>query len=439
MEALAGDMEGVVKFHIVTLFPEFFREALSCGLMGKAVEAGLVAFSFVNPRDYATDRHHTVDDRPYGGGPGMVMMLGPLQEALSRIERPGPMILLTPGGEPLSQGMAARFAGHSDVTVICGRYEGIDARLGELFPLMPVSVGDFVLNGGEAAALCLIEAVARLVPGFMGKNESAEEESFSSGLLEYPHYTRPEVFEGRAVPEILLSGNHARIAAWRRERSLETTLARRPELLPEAGLTPRDVDFLREKKGPGLGRNLYIALVHGPVLDRNGKTGTVSLTNLDVHDIARVSRSYGLGKYFVVTPLDDQRALAERLVAHWTRGPGLAANPDRAEALDLVRVRRGLDDVIEELARQRGMRPFVAVTSARPEGAGSFIGFAGLRDLLGERPVVLVLGTGSGLSPEITSRADGFLPPIRPFEAYNHLSVRSAAAILVDRLLCDAY
>jgi tRNA (guanine37-N1)-methyltransferase len=146
------------------------------------------------------------------------------------------------------------------VTVICGRYEGIDARLGELFPLMPVSVGDFVLNGGEAAALCLIESVARLVPGFMGKDESAEEESFSSGLLEYPHYTRPEVFEGHAVPEILLSGNHARIAAWRRERSLETTLARRPELLPEAGLSARDMDFLRGKKGAGLGRNLYIAL-----------------------------------------------------------------------------------------------------------------------------------------------------------------------------------
>ncbi len=423
----------------MTLFPEFFREALSCGLMGKAVESGLVEFSFINPRDFAVDRHRTVDDRPYGGGPGMVMMLGPLRDALSGIERPGPMVLLTPGGEPLSQAMAARLAEGPDVTLICGRYEGIDARLAELFPLVPVSVGDFVLNGGEAAALCLVEAVARLVPGFMGKDESAHEESFSSGLLEYPQYTRPEVFEGLAVPDMLLSGNHARIAAWRREKGLEATLARRPELLPEAGLSARDVEFLRGKKGPGLGRNLYVALVHGPVLDRHGKIGTVSLTNLDVHDIARVSRSYGLGGYFVVTPLDDQRALAEKLTGHWTRGPGRAANPDRAEALALVRIRRGLDEAVEDIAGERGMRPFVVVTSARTEGAGEFTGFARLREQLATRPVLLVLGTGSGLAPEVMCRADGFLPPIRPFDAYNHLSVRSAAAILVDRLLADVY
>ncbi|NDY57638.1 tRNA (guanosine(37)-N1)-methyltransferase TrmD [Desulfovibrio sulfodismutans] len=428
-----------MTFHIVTLFPEFFREALACGLMGKAMEAGLVAFDFVNPRDFAVDRHHTVDDRPYGGGPGMVMMPGPLVQALASISAPGPMVLLTPGGRPFDQKAARRLADAPDLTLVCGRYEGIDARLAQLFPLEPVSVGDFVINGGETAALCVIEAVARLLPGFMGKDESAEEESFSSGLLEYPHYTRPEVFDGLAVPPILLSGDHARIAAWRREQSLEATLAVRPGLLPEAGLTARDVDYLRGKKGPGLGRNLYTALLHGPVLNRQGKTGTTSLTNLDVHDIARVSRSYGLGGYFVVTPLSDQRALAEKLVSHWTSGPGLAANPDRADALSLVRVRCDLHEVEDEIASQRGMRPFVAATSAKAEGDAGFTGFGRLREILCERPVLLVFGTGSGLAPEATCLADGFLPPIRPLDAYNHLSVRSAAAILVDRLLGDVY
>jgi len=428
-----------VTFHIVTLFPEFFREVLACGLMGKAVEAGLVAFDFVNPRDFALDRHRTVDDRPYGGGPGMVMMPGPLAQALSGIGTPGPMLLMTPGGRPFDQQAAKRLADAPDLTLICGRYEGIDARLGMRFPLEPLSVGDFVVNGGESAALCVIEAVARLVPGFMGKNESAEEESFSSGLLEYPHYTRPEVFEGLAVPPVLLSGDHARIAAWRREQSLAATLAVRPELLPEAGLTARDVEFLQGKKGPGLGRNLYAALLHGPVLNRQGKTGTTSLTNLDVHDIARVSRSYGLGGYFVVTPLADQRALAEKLTGHWTGGPGLEANPDRAQALSLVRVRSDLPQVMDEIARERGLRPFVAATSARAEGESGFTGFGRLREILCEKPVLLVFGTGSGLAPEATCLADGVLPPIRPLDAYNHLSVRSAAAILIDRLLGDVY
>lgn len=423
--------------HVVTLFPEFFREALACGLMGKAVEAGIVAFDFVNPRDYATDRHHSVDDRPYGGGPGMVMTPGPLTGALSGIADPGPMLLLTPGGRPFGQATARELAGHGSLTILCGRYEGIDARLGGLFPLVPVSVGDFVINGGETAALCVIEAVARLLPGFMGKSESADEESFSSGLLEYPHYTRPEEFAGLRVPDILLGGDHARIAAWRRQQSLAATLATRPELLPEAGLTAGDVDFLREKKGPGLGRNLYVALLHAPVLNRQGKTGTTSLTNLDVHDIARVSRSYGLGGYYVATPLDDQRALAEKLLAHWTRGAGAAANPDRARALSLVHVRRDLSEVMDAIARERGMVPFLAATSARAETKDAFTGFSRLRELLRDKPVLVVLGTGSGLAPEVTCLADGFLPPIRPFDAYNHLSVRSAAAILVDRILGD--
>jgi tRNA (guanine37-N1)-methyltransferase len=426
-----------VIIRVVTLFPEFFREALACGLMGKAMESGLVAFEFINPRDFAADRHNTVDDRPYGGGPGMVMMLGPLCAALDAIADPGPILFLTPGGRPFDQNAARALAQAPRLTLLCGRYEGIDARLGDLHSLQPVSVGDFVINGGEAAALCVIEAVARLVPGFMGKSASADEESFSSGLLEYPQYTRPEVFADIPVPDILLSGDHARIAAWRREKSLEATLAMRPELLPEAGLTARDVDHLREKKGPGLGRNLYVALLHGPVLNRQGKTGTTSLTNLDVHDIARVSRSYGLGGFFVATPLDDQRALAEKLVSHWTHGPGAATNPDRCAAMSLVRVRRDLGEVTDEITRERGQPPFVAATSARAEARDVFTGFARLREMLGERPVLLVLGTGSGLAPEVTCLADGFLPPIRPFDAYNHLSVRSAAAILTDRLLGD--
>ncbi len=425
-----------MHFHIVTLFPEYFASALGCGLMQKAAAEGLVSFSFVNPRDFATDRHRTVDDRPYGGGPGMVMKLAPLRAALSSIASPGPMVQLAPSGAPFTQDMARSLAAGGEMTLLCGRYEGMDARLGALFPLRPVSIGDYVLSGGEAAALCVIEAVARLVPGFMGKDESADEESFSAGLLEYPHYTRPEDYEGLRAPDILLSGDHAAIAAWRRERSLETTWRVRPELLTAAGLTDKDAAFLRALPRTRLGRNLYIALVHSPVLDKTGKTGTVSLTNFDIHDIARVSRTYGLGGYFAVTPLADQQALAARLLAHWTGGPGGEGNPDRAEAMGLVRVTGSLDEAVAAVTEACGVRPRLLATSAKWAGAEPV---RVVRERLAESPALLILGTGSGLSPEIMEQADATLPPVRPFGRYNHLSVRSAASILVDRILGDAY
>ena len=220
----------MLRFHLVSLFPEFFRSPLETALLGRAREAGIVDFSFHDPRSFSTSRHHHVDDRPYGGGPGMVMQGEPVAAALRSIEKPGRMILLAPSGRPLNDALARELAREEDLTLICGRYEGLDARLLDIFPLEPVSVGEAVLNGGETAALAVIESVARLVPGFMGKEESGDDESFSNGLLEYPQYTRPEVWEGRAVPPVLLEGNHQKIDAWRGQQSRERTRLRRPEL-----------------------------------------------------------------------------------------------------------------------------------------------------------------------------------------------------------------
>ena len=424
-----------MRFSILTIFPEFFDSFLSCGLMAKALEAGVVAVDRINPRDFATDRHHTVDDRPYGGGPGMVMGLPTLVSALRSLPRPGRMLMLSPAGRPLTQSLAAELAGEEALTLVCGRYEGIDARIFDLFPITPVSVGDFVLSGGESAATCLIEAVSRLLPGFMGKDASAEEESFASGLLEYPHYTRPEVFEGLPVPPELLSGHHAAIAAWRRRRALEATLAARPDLFDATPLSPEDADFLRSRPRTRPGRNMHLGLVHGPVMLKDGKVGTVSLTNLDVHDIARVSRTYGLGGFEVVSPLRDQLTLAGRIVDHWRDGPGLRANPDRAEALSLVRLHENLDAALAAVSADHGRDAALIATSAK--GPAS-LSFAAAREMLAKRPVLVVLGTGHGLAEEVLARADGVLPPLRPFSDYNHLSVRAAAGILTDRLLGDA-
>lgn len=421
-----------MRFIIVTLFPEFFASALSCGLLGKAVESELIRVSFVNPRDFAEDNHRSVDDRPYGGGPGMVMMLPPLVRALRSIDSPGQMILLTPKGKPLDQDMVQSFGRKDSLTIVCGRYEGIDTRIEHLFPLQSVSVGDFVLNGGEAACLCLLESVSRLIPQFMGKDDSALEESFSQGLLEYPHYTRPEEFEGLKVPEDLLSGHHAKIKRLRRDKALELTTRQRPDLLDRVLLTEEDKEAVQTERGATLGRNLWLALVHHPVLDKRGRVTTHSLTNLDIHDIARVSCTYGLGGVALVTPLKDQQALALDLLQHWKEGAGRAANPDRSEALSGVYVTDDLDQTVTLVETQCGMRPKVVATSA--QGPATMVGQE-LRRWLKNEPVLLLFGTGSGLAKTVLQHVDGVLKPVRGLGSYNHLSVRSAVAIVVDRLL----
>jgi len=438
-----------MRVTIFTLFPEWFASPLSTALLGRAVESGLLDFRLVNPRDCAEDRHRTTDDRPYGGGPGMVMTLGPLARALraagaEAAERGGlgRTILLSASGRPFTQELARELAREEALTLICGRYEGIDARLGGIAPLEEVSVGEAVLNGGEAAAMLIIEAAARLIPGFMGKEASGEEESFSAGLLEYPHYTRPEVFEGLAVPDTLLSGDHARIARWRREQSLLATWRARPDLLDEAPLTDGDLAFVRESAVADrlrLGRNMACALAHHPVWLGDGKCGTTSLTNLDVHDIARCSRTYGLSRFLVVTPLEDQQRLLETLTHHWTCGAGGASNPDRAEALRLVEAAASVREAVERVERDFGQRPAVVGTSARDAGKVPRMTPGQVRALARERPVLLLFGTGHGLAPEALNACDGILRPLRWMDAYNHLPVRAAVAVTLDRVLGDMY
>ena len=433
------------RFHIVTLFPEFFESPLSTALMGRAREAGIVDCSFHDPRQFSTDKHHRVDDRPYGGGPGMVMQGEPLARALRSIERPGRMLFMAPGGRPLTQDMVRELAREDDLTIVCGRYEGIDARLLQLFPLEPVSVGDIVLNGGESAAISVIEAVSRLMPGFMGKEESGDDESFSQGLLEYPHYTRPENFEGLTVPEVLQSGDHARIANWRRQESVRATLRMRPEMLNEAPLYREDVQTLADTPRERPGRNLSFCLVHYPVSLGPKKIGASSLTNLDIHDIARISRSYAMGSFYPVTPLGDQLRVLEEILRHWTRGPGGEGNADRAQALGLVQPATSLEEAVAHMTAQHGTRPRLVASSAvwpakgkasKPESMPMTP--RDVRRWCDQGPVMLCLGTAQGLAPEVLEQCEGTLRPVR-FLGYNHLSVRSAAAILADRILGDYY
>ena len=246
-----------MRVDILTLFPEMLSGPFSSSILKRAQERGLLEINLVNIRDFSTNKHHTVDDAPYGGGAGMVMGPEPLFGAVEYVSRelgfmPG-VVLMIPQGRPFSQALAANLSREKNLIIICGHYEGIDERVRDTLVTDEVSIGDYVLTGGELPAAVLVDAVARLIPGVLGEAASAEEESFTTGLLEYPHYTRPREYRGLEVPEVLLSGHHEEIRKWRRRQSLLRTLERRPELLHQAELS-------REDKNPGRDKDLLTGL-----------------------------------------------------------------------------------------------------------------------------------------------------------------------------------
>jgi tRNA (guanine37-N1)-methyltransferase len=235
---------------ILTIFPGLLTSPLQESILGKAIERRLIKVNIINIRDFATDRHQSTDDRPYGGGSGMVMKPEPLVGAIRRVRSTDPptgrIILLSPQGRTFNQGIARDLSLETRISLICGRYEGLDERVRRFYVDDEISIGDYILTGGELPALVVMDAVARLVRGVLGSYESASEESFVDMLLEYPHYTRPEIFEGHRVPEILLSGNHGAIRRWRRQQSLWRTWRRRRDLLEQAELSSEDRQLLAE-------------------------------------------------------------------------------------------------------------------------------------------------------------------------------------------------
>lgn len=235
---------------VVTLFPEMFRAVTDFGVTGRAVSKGLLEMQTWNPRDFTHDKHKTVDDRPYGGGPGMLMMVQPLRDAIHAAKaaagKEAKVIYLSPQGRKLTQQGVEELAKSSSLVLVCGRYEGVDERIIQTEVDEEWSIGDYVLSGGELPAMTLIDSVSRLVPGVLGKKASAEQDSFSDGLLDCPHYTRPESMDGLGVPAVLLSGNHEHIRRWRLQQSLGRTLLRRPELLENLALTGEQEQLLAE-------------------------------------------------------------------------------------------------------------------------------------------------------------------------------------------------
>ena len=239
------------RIDVISLFPEMFT-AIQSGITGRAIRNGLMTLEITNPRDFTTDKHKTVDDRPYGGGPGMLMKVQPLKEAILAIKnceetdnKKIKVVYLTPQGQPLTQSIVKELSDNEQLILLAGRYEGVDERLIEHYVDYECSIGDYVLSGGELPAMVLIDSLIRLIPGALGHNESAPNDSFYSGLLDHPHYTRPEVFEGECVPEVLLSGHHKKIEQWRLKQSLGRTWQRRPDLLEDRQLSEQEQQLLQ--------------------------------------------------------------------------------------------------------------------------------------------------------------------------------------------------
>jgi tRNA (guanine37-N1)-methyltransferase len=239
-----------LRIHILTLFPEMFAGPFEASIIKRARDKGLVEINLINIRDHSGNKHRTVDDTPYGGGAGMVMAPGPVFEAIDWLREknvdPGRIILLSPAGRPFNQALAWELSREDNLTFICGHYEGIDDRVREHLVTDEITIGDYVLTGGELPSIVIVDAVIRLIPGVLGAGASINEESFSDYLLEYPHYTKPRDYRGYSVPEILLSGHHEKIRLWRRRQSLLRTLGNRPDLLSKASLTREDKKILED-------------------------------------------------------------------------------------------------------------------------------------------------------------------------------------------------
>lgn len=430
----------MTRFSVVTIHPELIDGGLSAGVVGRARTQGTLVVDTINPRDFTKDRHRSVDDTPYGGGPGMVMRCEPLAAAIEHAaaavpDAPAHRILLSPAGAPLTQARVRALAAHPHVVLVCGRYEGVDQRVVDALIDEELSLGDFVLSGGELGALVVIDAVARLLPGVLGEAASADDESFSGALLEYPQYTRPAEFRGVPVPEVLAGGNHEAIRKWRRREALRRTAVRRPDLLARHRFTAEDDKLARGIDELAVAGRTHVALVHHPVFDRQGAIVSSAVTNFDVHDIARSCATYGLGSYFVVTPVASQRDKVDHITEVWKDD----VKDHRLAALARVRPVAAIAEAVAALREATGAEPLVVATTATEARFTAAVRRSPaqlVRDAIAApgRPVLLLFGTGWGLVDDQIPEVSHVLSPISGRPAWNHLSVRSAVAILLDRM-----
>lgn len=412
-----------MKITVITAFPELMRNYLASSVLGRGIAAGKLEAEVVDIRDFSEGSYRQIDDYCYGSG-GMMLMAEPLARAVESVSSGAKpyVVYPSPQGVRLHQELVEDLARKEHLVIVCGHYEGVDERFTEKYVDMEISLGDFVLTGGEMPAMAIVDAVSRLIPGVVGSESSVEEDSFYSGMLDTPHYTRPAEWRGERVPDVLLNGDAKAIERWRRRQSVERTLDRRPDIAGRAGIIP------------WLSGGAYVMEVHYPVLDKRGEKSSTAITGMDLHDIARACRTYGIKKYLLVTPIAQQREMAKRIAGHWTSGWGADYNPDRREAFSTLKIFASVQKALA-WAEEKEKKPVfkIATTAKRHAGAQHWLTLK--REILRrDHSPLIIFGTGWGLHDEVMDMADAVMTPIiGGKDGWNHLSVRSAVSITLDR------
>lgn len=379
-----------------------------------------------------------VDGPTFGHHAGMVIRPEVVERMVDEQEaRHGKAfkIFFSPRGKKVDQdllrALAQRIAHEKHVAFFAARYEGMDARIEEEYADEILSVGDFVVMGGDLPLQLTLEGLFRYLPGVVGKSESVERDSFTGPWVDAPAYTAPVAWKGKSVPDVIRSGDHKRIEQWEEEYAIRDTVRNHFTWLRSHPVTPQQRDLVRASMPPH-----YIALMHDEISLPHGFVGTTSVTTLDIHDIARSSRTYGVKGFFIVTPLVDQQKIVTKLLSFWRSDEGGDYNPHRQRALEGTHLVDRYHDVVNKIEELEGVKPLVVVTSAQSiSGVESISYYDQHRVWESQRPVLILLGTGRGLAPEVSARADFALLPLMGYSSFNHLSVRSAAAIILDRWL----
>ncbi|HBL98486.1 TPA: tRNA (guanosine(37)-N1)-methyltransferase TrmD [Candidatus Dependentiae bacterium] len=427
-----------MKISVVTLFPELYSSFLGTSLIKRAQEQGALSCETISLFDVCAPKERA-DGPIFGHGPGLLLRPDVIERAIEQQEKrygKAFRIFFSPQGTQLDQAVLRTLyskiqecGGHC--MVLPARYEGMDVRVEEEYADIVISIGDFVLMGGDLPAMVLLEGLVRFVPGVVGKGESVEKDSFSGAFVDHPHYTAPVVWHGKEVPEVIRSGNHAAQDQWRREKAAETTVKHHFEWLRSHVETKEDIALAARFIPPH-----YAALMHTNVLVQQNVEGNSSIMSIDIHDIARAARTYGFKRTFVATPLEDQQKIATRLIDFWQTGEGVTYNPSRHEAVSEVSLVANLDEIIEAITSKEGASPILIGTSARRVDSVENITYYDQETVWKSgRPVLFIFGTANGLAPSILQRCDFIIGPVCGFSRFNHLSVRSAAAIVFDRWL----
>ena len=427
-----------MNISILTVFEQLYEPFIHTSLIGRAQEKDIVHidvqsfFSYVQPKE-------RIDAPTFGPGAGMLIRPDVVQKAIEdKEQRYGKAfkIFFSPRGQKIDQRVfetvGAGMQESGQLMISPARYEGMGAPVEEEYADMILSVGDFVLMGGDVPAMLLLEGVLRLIPQVVGKQESIQRESFSGAFVDFPSYTEPLEWQGKRVPDVLRSGNHAAIEKWRSEHAVEKTVVEHFEWLRSQHLSEQDQKLAQEHIP-----SHYVALMHGDVLvGEERKPGVTSVTSIDIHDIARSSKTYGVEEFFIVTPLIDQQKIVSKVLDFWKKGIGAEYNRCRYNAIQSVQLVDALQDVVKKIEEKEGQKPLIKATSAQEADTHELISYYDQQKVWQhKRPVLLIFGTGQGLSSEIIKQCDYLLLPVNGFSTFNHLSVRSAVAIILDRWL----